>query len=89
MGPTTSGKTNLSIKLSKYIPIELISVDSALIYRGMDIGTAKPSIQEQNIVRHHLIDIKDPSELYSVAQFRKNAFFYIKKILKKKKFLFL
>lgn len=89
MGPTASGKTDLSIKLSYSIPIEIISVDSALIYRGMDIGTAKPSLLERSVVKHHLIDIIDPKECYSVSQFYKDASIHIKNILVKKKFLFL
>ncbi|QLB12592.1 tRNA dimethylallyltransferase [Bisgaardia hudsonensis] len=73
MGPTASGKTDLAIKLRQEIPIEVISVDSALIYRGMDIGTAKPSKQELALAPHRLIDIKDPSESYSAADFRNDA----------------
>lgn len=69
MGPTASGKTDLAIALSKHLPVELISVDSALVYRGMDIGSAKPSAAEQAEVPHHLIDIRDPAEPYSVADF--------------------
>jgi tRNA dimethylallyltransferase len=69
MGPTATGKTDLALKLAEELPIEIISVDSALIYQGMDIGTAKPSKEEQNKVRHHLIDIITPLEAYSVAQF--------------------
>lgn len=85
MGPTSSGKTNLSIYLRNYIPIELVSVDSALIYRGMDIGTAKPSKYEQSLVKHHLLDIVDPSEFYSVAKFRRDAYIKIKNIIVKNK----
>jgi tRNA dimethylallyltransferase len=73
MGPTASGKTALAIELAKQHPIDLISVDSAMIYKGMDIGTAKP---EPDILRefpHKLINIKDPSEPYSVADFYKDA----------------
>ncbi|WP_158379533.1 tRNA (adenosine(37)-N6)-dimethylallyltransferase MiaA [Candidatus Williamhamiltonella defendens] len=73
MGPTTSGKTALAIALSQYLPVELISVDSALIYRGMDIGTAKPTAEEIRKIPHHLIDIRDPSESYSAAFFQKDA----------------
>lgn len=68
-GPTASGKSNLAMQLAKQCPIEIISVDSAMIYRGMDVGTAKPSVSEQAEVPHHLIDILDPAESYSVAQF--------------------
>lgn len=73
MGPTASGKTGLAIQLSKQLPCEIISVDSALIYRGMDIGTAKPTPQELAETPHRLIDIKDPVESYSAADFRLDA----------------
>ena len=69
MGPTASGKTAAALALARHIPSEIISVDSALVYRQMDIGTAKPSAAELAQVPHHLIDIIDPSEAYSVAQF--------------------
>ncbi|WP_277961624.1 tRNA (adenosine(37)-N6)-dimethylallyltransferase MiaA [Pseudomonas sp. RIT-To-2] len=73
MGPTAAGKTDLAIELSKVLPIELISVDSALVYRGMDIGTAKPSKDILAAHPHRLIDIIDPSEAYSAAEFRADA----------------
>jgi tRNA dimethylallyltransferase len=73
MGPTASGKTAAALAIAKSIPCEIISVDSALIYRGMDIGTAKPSDEERSQVPHHLIDILDPSHSYSVKQFRDDA----------------
>lgn len=73
MGPTASGKTDLAIRLRQTLPVEVISVDSALIYRGMDIGTAKPSKAEQALAPHRLIDIIDPAESYSVANFRDDA----------------
>ena len=73
MGPTASGKTALAIELSQHLPVEIISVDSALIYRGMDIGTAKPSADELSQAPHRLIDILDPSEPYSAADFRRDA----------------
>lgn len=69
MGPTASGKTALAFELLKRFPFEIISVDSALIYRGMDIGTAKPSSQELIAAPHHLIDILNPDQPYSAAQF--------------------
>ncbi|MES2069700.1 MAG: tRNA (adenosine(37)-N6)-dimethylallyltransferase MiaA [Pseudomonadota bacterium] len=69
MGPTASGKTAAALQIAQHIPSEIISVDSALVYRQMDIGTAKPSAAELASVPHHLIDIIDPSESYSVAQF--------------------
>lgn len=73
MGPTASGKTALAIELAQRFPVELISVDSALVFRGMDIGTAKPSAAELAAAPHHLIDIIDPTEVYSAAQFRADA----------------
>ncbi|SKA24569.1 tRNA delta(2)-isopentenylpyrophosphate transferase [Vibrio cincinnatiensis] len=73
MGPTASGKTDLAIQLRKKYPVEIISVDSALIYRGMDIGTAKPTVEELAQAPHRLINILDPSEAYSVADFRQDA----------------
>ena len=73
MGPTASGKTDLAIQLRQQLPVEVISVDSALIYRGMDIGTAKPSKAELALVPHRLIDICDPAESYSAANFRTDA----------------
>ena len=73
MGPTASGKTAAALAIAKTRPVEIISVDSALVYRGMDIGTAKPTLEELAAVPHHLIDIIDPLEAYSVAQFREDA----------------
>lgn len=73
MGPTASGKTDLAMALSDAIDGEIVSVDSALIYRGMDIGTAKPTSQELAQYPHRLIDIRDPSESYSVAEFCDDA----------------
>ena len=73
MGPTASGKTDLAIALAEHFPVELISVDSALIYRDMNIGTAKPDAMTLQKAPHRLIDIRDPSEIYSVAQFRQDA----------------
>lgn len=73
MGPTASGKTAAALEIARHLPCEIISVDSALVYRGMDIGTAKPSAQERATVPHHLIDILDPAETYSAMQFRQDA----------------
>ena len=73
MGPTASGKTALAMSLMKHLPVELISVDSALIYRGMDIGTAKPTAEELADAPHRLIDILDPTQAYSAADFRADA----------------
>ena len=73
MGPTASGKTDLAIKLVEQHPFEIISVDSALVYKGMDIGTAKPTAEELQQAPHRLIDFLDPAQSYSTAQFRKDA----------------
>jgi tRNA dimethylallyltransferase len=73
MGPTASGKTAAALAIAKTRPVEIISVDSALVYREMDIGTAKPSPEELAAVPHHLIDIIDPLDAYSVMQFREDA----------------
>ena len=72
-GPTASGKTALALALARHVPLEIISVDSALVYRGMDIGTAKPSAAELAEVPHHLIDIIDPADSYSAARFVADA----------------
>lgn len=69
LGPTASGKTSLALNLAEQFPVEIISLDSALIYRDMNIGTAKPTTAEQQAVPHHLIDIISPLESYSAAQF--------------------
>ncbi len=73
MGPTASGKTNAAISLLQNYPIELISVDSALVYKGMDIGTAKPDAETLKRAPHHLIDLIPPTEAYSAANFRTDA----------------
>ncbi len=73
MGPTASGKTDLAIALAQHLPIDIISVDSALIYRGMDIGTVKPTPKELAQAPHALINIRDPAETYSVAEFCEDA----------------
>ena len=73
MGPTASGKSALAVQLAQQLNGEIISVDSALVYRGMDIGTAKPSLEARGGVSHHLIDILDPSEAFSTGQFRTKA----------------
>ncbi|MGR9052573.1 MAG: tRNA (adenosine(37)-N6)-dimethylallyltransferase MiaA, partial [Gammaproteobacteria bacterium] len=73
MGPTASGKTALAVALAQSIGAEIISVDSALVYKGMDIGTAKPTVEERGGIPHHLIDILDPSEPFSTGQFRNRA----------------
>jgi tRNA dimethylallyltransferase len=72
-GPTASGKSAVAMALAERLPLEVVSVDSALVYRGMDIGTAKPSALERAALPHHLIDIIDPSQAYSAAQFAADA----------------
>lgn len=81
MGPTASGKTALAVELHRRFPVEVISVDSALIYRGMDIGTAKPTQEELIETPHRLIDIRDPVEAYSAADFRRDALSEMKQIV--------
>jgi len=73
MGPTASGKTALSVQLAQQLNAEIISVDSALVFKGMDIGTAKPSMEERGGIPHHLIDILDPAQRYSTGAFRTQA----------------
>jgi tRNA dimethylallyltransferase len=73
MGPTASGKTDLAMRIADNLAVEIISVDSALIYKGMDIGTAKPNAEELAAYPHHLIDIRDPRDVYSAADFRHDA----------------
>lgn len=73
MGPTASGKTGLAVELARAVPAEIISVDSALVYREMDIGTAKPSPALRREVPHHLLDLLDPAEAYSAGRFRRDA----------------
>ena len=85
MGPTAAGKTDLALSIAKELPVEIISVDSALVYRGMDIGTAKPSPDERQQVKHHLIDILEPTEVYSVGQFREDALRLMTEITERQK----
>ena len=73
MGPTASGKTGVALELARRFPVEIVSVDSALVYRHMDIGTAKPDLDFRLRVPHHLIDVIDPTDIYSAAQFRDDA----------------
>jgi tRNA dimethylallyltransferase len=73
MGPTASGKTGVALELTRHFPVEIVSVDSALVYRRMDIGTAKPDLATRLEVPHHLIDIIDPTGNYSAAQFCDDA----------------
>ena len=73
MGPTAAGKTRLALSLHACLPVEIVSVDSSQVYRGMDIGTAKPNLEEQACATHRLIDIRDPAQAYSAAEFREDA----------------
>ena len=73
MGPTASGKTDVAIRLAQEYPIDIISVDSSMVYRGLDIGTAKPTAEELALAPHRLIDIRDPAQPYSAADFRIDA----------------
>ena len=73
VGPTASGKTAIAMAIAEKIPVEIISIDSALVYRGMDIGTTKPSAQERAQVVHHLIDIREPTQTYNAADFVSDA----------------
>ena len=82
MGPTASGKTDLAIFLTEHFPVEIISVDSALVYRGLDIGSAKPSSEELAKAPHRLLDVVDPIEPYSAARFRNDALKEIDEIIK-------
>ena len=84
-GPTATGKTALSIELAKRIQGEIVSADSMLIYRGMDIGTAKPTEEEKEGIPHYMIDIVNPDERFSVADYKKGAIRAIKEILAKGK----
>ena len=84
-GPTASGKTALSIKLAKQINGEIISADSMQIYKDMNIGTAKPTIEEQDGIIHYMLDCVSPEERYSVAEYKEQAKKYIKEIIKKGK----
>ncbi len=73
MGPTGSGKSDLAMRLAESLPLEIVSVDSALVYRGMDIGTAKPDLVSRARVAHHLLDIRDPAQSYSAGEFTRDA----------------
>jgi len=80
MGPTAAGKTALAMALYERLPVEIINVDAAQVYRGLDIGTAKPSLEERARVPHRLIDIRDPSEVYSAADFCTDALLAMQEI---------
>ena len=80
MGPTASGKSNIALEIAKHLSVEIISVDSAQVYRYMDIGTAKPSAETMASIPHHLINLIEPYERYSAAQFREDALIMMKEI---------
>ena len=82
VGPTCSGKTTLSLKLAKLIPSEIISADSRQIYKHLNIGTAKPSDKELNLLPHYLIDILDPSENFDASQFESEAEKFLNEIFR-------
>ena len=85
LGPTASGKSPLAMQLAAKLPIEIVSVDSGQVYRGMDIGTAKPSAAERERVPHHLIDLVEPTGSYSAARFRADAIRAVETIFSKNK----
>jgi tRNA dimethylallyltransferase len=84
LGPTASGKSALALRLAERLPIEIVSMDSALVYRGLDIGTAKPGAALRAQVPHHLIDIIDPDQSYSAGKWREDAIRLVKEILERK-----
>ncbi len=89
MGPTASGKTGVAVELVQHLPLEIISVDSALVYRHMNIGTAKPDAATLAVAPHHLIDLIDPTESYSAAQFCRDALALMQDITARGKIPFL
>src|SRR6202051_4175984 len=80
MGPTGSGKSDLAMRLAETLPLDIVSVDSALVYRGMDIGTAKPTAAMRRRAPHHLLDIRDPSQSYSAGGFTRDAVLVMEEI---------
>ena len=80
IGPTACGKTELALKLAAHVPLEVVCMDSAVVYRGMDIGTAKPSVAIRAVVPHHLVDIVDVADTYSAGRFATDADLAIKDI---------
>ncbi|MEE9412055.1 MAG: tRNA (adenosine(37)-N6)-dimethylallyltransferase MiaA [Methylococcales bacterium] len=85
MGPTAIGKSAVAVRLAQQLDCEIISVDSMQVYRGMDIGTAKPNDQQQGGITHHLIDILDPAQVYSTGQFRQQAIELMAEIIERGK----
>src|SRR5262245_43173146 len=84
-GPTACGKTEIALGVADALPVEIVSMDSAMVYRGMDIGTAKPSTAVRERVRHHLVDVVDPSEPYSAGRFARDALAAIRDITQRGK----
>src|SRR5438105_13481890 len=80
VGPTAAGKTRLALALCEHLPVEVVSADSRTVYRWMDVGTAKPRVDERKRLPHHLIDIVDPDESYSLAVYQKDALAAIERI---------
>ena len=85
LGPTASGKSRLALGLAEKLPLEIVAMDSAQVYRGMDIGTAKPTAAERARVPHHLIDLVDPHQAYSVGRWREEAIEAVSKIFERKR----
>src|SRR3990167_4443435 len=85
LGPPARGKTDLAMRLAAEYPIDIISVDSAMVYKGMDIGTAKPTLAQQHLAPHQLIDLCDPAESYSAGQFCQDAHIAIQQSLEQKR----
>jgi tRNA dimethylallyltransferase len=85
LGPTASGKSQVAIELARRLPVEVVSLDSAQVYRGLDIGTAKPGAAERAAAPHHLIDLVDPDQSYSSGRWRAEAIRVISDILERKK----
>ena len=85
LGPTASGKSRLAMQLAERLPLEIVSLDSAQVYRGMDIGSAKPSAAERTRVPHHLIDLVDPDEAYSAGRWRQDAISAVMEIVERQK----
>lgn len=88
-GPTAVGKSEVAIELAQEFSMEIVNADSMQVYRGMDVGSAKPSLKERNLVTHHLIDIKDPDEEFSAAQFKNEARNIIFSLAQKSKYVLL
>ena len=83
LGPTASGKSELAIKLAKKLKGEIVSADSRQVYKGMDIGTAKPTKKERKEILHYLVDIKNPNQIYTAWQYKKEAIRAINKVIKR------